>query len=107
MTIRKDGAATCDGGCGAVVSPTLPSFEHWERTPWQDGPESHLCPRCMARRDRGWLAEDHVLECSRCHRNTIDNPEVTQWRVIPSMTDQPSTMVCLDCFDPASDRRFL
>lgn len=106
MTVKADGAAICDG-CGAVCSPMAAGFTAWERIDMDQGGEAHLCPACQRKRDRGWLAEGFVLECSRCHRNTIDNPEVTQRRVIPSMTDRPSTMVCLDCFEPASDRRFL
>ena len=106
MTTTREGDARCDG-CQALVSFSLPAFGDWQRIPMQGGPEAHLCPQCQVRRDRGWLAEDYVLECSRCHRNSVANREVARWRVIPSMTDQPSRTVCIDCFDPAADQRFL
>ncbi len=106
MTTTPDGAVTCDG-CRAVVSFAPPDFDGWQRIPMQAGPEAHLCPQCQVRRERGWLAEDYVIECSRCHRNSVANPEVARWRVIPSMTDQPSNTVCIECYDPATDQRFL
>jgi hypothetical protein len=106
LTVVRDGGVSCDG-CQALVSFSEPGFHEWLRLPMQSGPEAHLCPQCQVRRDRGWLAEDYVLECYRCHRNSVANPEVPRWRVIPSMTDQPSHTVCIDCFDPATDQRFL
>lgn len=47
------------------------------------------------------IAEDSVYECARCGRNSVDNPEVKQWRIVPS-DDRPSgrMAVCIACFDP-------
>lgn len=106
MSISHDGRATCNG-CDATIPSTAPAFDRWERIEMRDGPEAHLCEQCRYRRDRGWLAEDYVLECARCKRNTVSNPEVTLWRTIPSMTGEPSRTVCFDCFDPIADSRFL
>lgn len=92
VTIEHD-HAICDGCLGgpAVVSVTHPWFESWERIPMEHGGETHLCPPCVERRDKGWLARA-IMECSRCGRNTIDNPEVKDWRL-----DANRAAVCADC----------
>jgi hypothetical protein len=98
VTIEHD-AAVCDGGCGALITITLEGFEEWERIPMEHGAEAHLCPRCQYKRDRGWLGIGYVLECIRCGRNTVDNPEIKQWWG----TREPGASACDDCHDPEHD----
>lgn len=61
------------------------------------GPETHLCPRCQKRRDKGWLAEPFVLECVECGVNSIDHPRTEgPWM---SSTDESGEQVtfCREC----------
>ena len=100
MTIHGN-AAICDV-CGAGVTVTLEAFEKWETTAWQDGPETHLCGRCIERRERGILAEEFYLECVRCGRNTKDNPDIKRWHLLPRSWDDAGEAdhVCAACFRP-------
>lgn len=99
MTIQGDHAG-CDG-CGALVHVALEHFEHWEAIPWSNGPTTHMCPECQAKRERGILAEPFYLECVRCRRNAKDNPEITQWRVLPTREgERGARHVCIACFRP-------
>jgi hypothetical protein len=66
----------------------------------QSGGEAHLCPSCQRKRDRGWLGHDYVIECIRCGRNSVDNPEIEQWW---GTHDQWGASVCGDCYDPKRD----
>jgi hypothetical protein len=90
--------ARCDH-CGAVTPVESNWFETWETIGWQDGADAHLCDKCRAKRDRGWLAEDLVLECVRCERNSEDNRDL-KWHVLPRVPADPNQArhVCDDCF---------
>jgi hypothetical protein len=82
-----------------MVPVDWPAFEEWETVPMLDGPDTHLCPRCQLKRDRGWLQHDLVIECARCGRNSIDHgTAITQWWTLP---DGGTT--CDDCHDPETD----
>jgi hypothetical protein len=95
MTIEH-GHAFCDGQHSdpAVVPVDNPKFAEWEEVPFA-GKAAHLCPRCIERRDKGWLAEPIVLECVECGRNTLDNPETKQ--LIWTRDEERDVDLCGDC----------
>jgi sulfur relay (sulfurtransferase) complex TusBCD TusD component (DsrE family) len=107
MTLLHD-HAVCDGphrGDPATTPITSEWFEQWERIPMENGGEAHLCPPCIVRRDKGWLAEPFVLECARCGRNTVDNPELQDWRTGRDPSTGAAVHICIECFDPGDDVR--
>jgi hypothetical protein len=96
MTI-KHGHAFCDGqhlSDPAVVPIDSPKFAEWETVEFLGEP-AHLCPRCIERRDKGWLAEPIVLECDNCGRNTLDSPETKKLTWEREYPDGPD--LCGDC----------
>jgi hypothetical protein len=103
MTIKHDHA--CCDGCPrrdrATTSIASERFERWERIPFQDGGEAHLCERCQERADRSRLAEEFVLECDCCGRNTVDNPELKAWRRVPGPpgSGKRSVSLCAECYE--------
>ena len=99
MTIQGD-HARCDA-CGALVPVASEHFEHWETIPWSEGPSIHMCVECQEKRDRHVTGERVYIECIRCGRNTKDNPEITQWRVLPTREgERGARHVCIACFRP-------
>ena len=94
----------CPSSGPAIVPVTAPLFERWVRIQMESGAEAHLCPDCQEKKERGWLAEELVLECVRCKRNTVDNPELKRWHMLPGAPGERARHLCLDCFRPDENR---
>lgn len=93
-TVQCDG---CPQTGPALCHTSLDAFKAWDTVPF-NGLDVHLCPHCVDKRARGELQHDFVLRCARCDRNTIDDPELTQW-----WGTNDGETVCDDCFDERAD----